>query len=182
MGLVAEGGQGKYRYYHIMILFYFTVGSTSSGSAFVIVPKLGAKTIFESISLWRWLLPLYFLIRFFDQISLTFVLFKNVTLTWINYLETWLRSDNTSCYYNTVAVVDWLHSIHIERAWVRWNNSLTLHSRDQQYKTLQIYIAQNTEKASVFFRVNECDLQYQKNTSLVCNLCIFRTLRICNSL
>jgi len=38
-------------YYHIMILFYFTVGSTSSGSAFVIVPNLGAKTIFEWISL-----------------------------------------------------------------------------------------------------------------------------------
>jgi hypothetical protein len=37
--------------YHIMILVYFTVGSTSSGSAFVIAPKLGAKTIFESISL-----------------------------------------------------------------------------------------------------------------------------------
>jgi hypothetical protein len=51
LGFVAEGGQGKYRYYHIMIVFYFTVGSTSSGSAFVIAPKLGAKTIFESISL-----------------------------------------------------------------------------------------------------------------------------------
>ncbi len=46
-----------YRGYHIMILVYFTVGSTSSGSAFVIAPKLGAKTIFESISRWRWLLP-----------------------------------------------------------------------------------------------------------------------------
>ncbi len=85
-----------------MILVYFTVGSTSSGSAFVIAPKLGAKTIFESISLWRWLLPPYFLIRFLDRISHTFVLFKDVTLTWINYLETWLRSDNTSCYYTLV--------------------------------------------------------------------------------
>jgi hypothetical protein len=37
--------------YHIMILVYFTVGSTSSGSAFVIAPNLGTKTIFESISL-----------------------------------------------------------------------------------------------------------------------------------
>ncbi len=37
--------------YHIMILVFFTVGSTSSGSAFVIVANLGAKTIFESISL-----------------------------------------------------------------------------------------------------------------------------------
>ncbi len=50
--------------YHIMILVYFTVGSTSSGSAFVIAPNLGAKTTFKSISLWRWLLPLYFLIWF----------------------------------------------------------------------------------------------------------------------
>ncbi len=38
-------------YYHIVILVYFTVGSTSSGSAFVIAPILGAKTIFESYSL-----------------------------------------------------------------------------------------------------------------------------------
>ncbi len=87
---------------HIMILVYFTVGSTSSGSAFVIGPNLGAQTIFESISLWRQLLPLYFLIRFPDQISHTFVLFKDVTLTWIDYLETWLRSDNTSCYYTSL--------------------------------------------------------------------------------
>ncbi len=43
--------------------------------------------------------PPYFLIRFPDQVSHTFVLFKDVTLTLINYLETWLRSDNTSCYY-----------------------------------------------------------------------------------
>jgi hypothetical protein len=53
--------------YHIMILVYFTVGSTSSGSAFVIAPILGAKTIFESISLWSQLLPLYFLIQFTDS-------------------------------------------------------------------------------------------------------------------
>ncbi len=33
------------------------------------------------------------------RISHTFALFKNVTFTWINYLETWLHSDNTSCYY-----------------------------------------------------------------------------------
>jgi len=51
-----------------MILVYFTVGSTSSGSAFVIVPNLGAKTT-------------YFLIQFPDWISHTFVLFKDVTLT-----------------------------------------------------------------------------------------------------
>jgi hypothetical protein len=33
--------------YHIMILIYFRVGSTSSGSAFVIAPNLGAKTLSE---------------------------------------------------------------------------------------------------------------------------------------
>ena len=33
--------------YHIMILIYFTVGSTSSGSAFVIAPNLGAKILSE---------------------------------------------------------------------------------------------------------------------------------------
>ncbi len=33
--------------YHIMILVYFTVGSTSSGSAFVIAPNLGAKILSE---------------------------------------------------------------------------------------------------------------------------------------
>ncbi len=89
--------------YHIRILVYFTVGSTSSGSAFIIAPSLGAKTIFKSISLWKQLLPLYFLIQFPDRISHTFVLFKDVTLTWINYLETWLCSDNTSCYYISVS-------------------------------------------------------------------------------
>jgi hypothetical protein len=33
------------------------------------------------------------------QIDHMFVLFKHVILMWINYLETWLRSDNTSYYY-----------------------------------------------------------------------------------
>ncbi len=36
------------------------------------------------------------------RIDLMFVLFKHVILMWINYLETWLRSDNTSCYYTSV--------------------------------------------------------------------------------
>ncbi len=105
-----------------MILVYFTIGSTSSGSAFVIAPILGAKTVFESISLWRWLddsspyiswssLPI--------QIHHTFVLFKDVTLTWINYLETWLCSDNTSCYYIMIK--------SIKRSppcdWLEWSNN-----------------------------------------------------------
>ncbi len=33
------------------------------------------------------------------RIKPTFVLFKHVTLMWINYLETWSHWDNTSCYY-----------------------------------------------------------------------------------
>ncbi len=33
--------------YYIMILVYFTVGSTSSGSAFVIAPNLGTKILSE---------------------------------------------------------------------------------------------------------------------------------------
>ncbi len=48
---MGEIGFSAYSAYHIMIFVYFTVGSTSSGSAFVIEPNLGAKTIFESISL-----------------------------------------------------------------------------------------------------------------------------------
>ncbi len=91
-----------------MILVYFTVGSTSSRSAFVIASKLGAKTIFESISLWRWLLPLYFLIQFFDRISHTSALFKDVTLTWINYLKTRLRSDNKSCHYTLENILNFV--------------------------------------------------------------------------
>ncbi len=46
-----------------MILLYFVVGSTSSGSAFVIAPNLGAKTI---LSRSHFEDDLYFLIRFFD--------------------------------------------------------------------------------------------------------------------
>ncbi len=33
------------------------------------------------------------------RIDLTFLLFKHVILMWIDYLETWLHSDNMSCYY-----------------------------------------------------------------------------------
>jgi hypothetical protein len=43
----AECRYAECRYYHIMILIYFTVGSTSSGSAFVIAPNLGAKILSE---------------------------------------------------------------------------------------------------------------------------------------
>ncbi len=38
------------------------------------------------------------------RISHTFVLFNNVTFPWINHLETWLHSDNTSCYYINLPV------------------------------------------------------------------------------
>ncbi len=39
---------------------------------------------------------------FLIQIKPTFVLFKHVTFVGINYLETWSRWDNTSCYYTVV--------------------------------------------------------------------------------
>ncbi len=79
-------------YYHIIILVYFTVGSTSSGSAFVIAPKLSLSgSHFEDDS------SPY--ISWSGSPIGSAILFKDVTLTWINYLETWLRSDNTSCYY-----------------------------------------------------------------------------------
>jgi hypothetical protein len=85
--------------YPIMILLYSVVGSTSSGSAFVIGLNLGAKTIlswshFEDDSS-----PYISWSSSSMRIIHTFVLFKHVILIWINYLETWLRSDNTSCYY-----------------------------------------------------------------------------------
>jgi hypothetical protein len=82
-----------------MILFYFAVGSTSSGSAFVIAPKLGAKTILSWFHFEDDSSPNISWFGSSIRIIHTFVLFKNVTLTWIKYLETWLRSDNTSCYY-----------------------------------------------------------------------------------
>ncbi len=61
--------------------------------------KTWCKNSLESISLWRQLLPYISWSGSPIRISHAFVLFKSVTLTWINYLETWLHSDNTSCYY-----------------------------------------------------------------------------------
>ncbi len=61
--------------------------------------KSWRQNYFESTSLWRWLLPYISWSSSSIRISHTFVLFKLVILTGINYLETWLRSDNTSCYY-----------------------------------------------------------------------------------
>ena len=64
-----------------MILVYFTVGSTSSGSAFVIVPKSWRQN-YLLVNLTLKMTPaLNFLIWFSDGISHTFVLFKDVTLT-----------------------------------------------------------------------------------------------------
>ncbi len=86
-------------FYHIMILFYFVVGSTSSGSAFVIAPNIGAKIILSRSHFEDNSYPYISWSASSIRISHTFVLFKNVTLILINYLETWLHSDNTSCYY-----------------------------------------------------------------------------------
>ncbi len=87
-------------FYHIVILFYFWLGSTLLGSTFVFTRHFGAKTIsshspFEDDSS-----PHISGSGSLIWIKLTSVLFKHVILMWINYLETWLRSDNTSCYYN----------------------------------------------------------------------------------
>ncbi len=80
----------------------FRLGSSLLRSTFVFTRHFGAKTIssrshFEDdssphisgsgSSIW---------------IDLTFVLFKHVILRWINYLETWLHSDNTSYYYTNL--------------------------------------------------------------------------------
>jgi hypothetical protein len=54
------------KYYHIMILLYFVVGSTLCGSAIVFVPNNGAKTILSQSYFEDNSPPLYFLIRFFD--------------------------------------------------------------------------------------------------------------------
>jgi hypothetical protein len=63
-----------------------------------IYAPLWRQNHFESLSLWRWLLPHISGSGSLIRIELTFVLFKHVTLMWINYLETWPRSDNMSCY------------------------------------------------------------------------------------
>ncbi len=81
------------------ILLYFVVGSTWSGSAFVIAPNLGTKTILSQSQFEDDSSPYISWSSSSIRISHTFELFKLVILTWINHLETWLRSDNTSCYY-----------------------------------------------------------------------------------
>jgi hypothetical protein len=77
----------------------FGLGSSLLGSTFVFTRHFGTKTIssrshFEDDSS-----PHISGSGSSIRIDLTFVLFKHVILRWINYLETWLRSDNTSCYY-----------------------------------------------------------------------------------
>ncbi len=85
-----------------MILFYFSLGSTLLRSTFVFTRLFGAKTIsgrshFEDDSS-----PHISGSSSLIWIDLMFVLFKHVILMWINYWETWLRSDNTSCYYTGI--------------------------------------------------------------------------------
>jgi hypothetical protein len=88
-GYLSYCGNASLFWYHIMILITLQKDPPQVDQPLLLRQNLGAKTIFESNSLWRQLLPLYFLIWFSDLISHTFVLFKDVTLTWINYLETW---------------------------------------------------------------------------------------------
>jgi hypothetical protein len=84
----------------IILLCTFVVGSTSSGSAFVIACHLAPKLSWIHLTLSDNSSPYIYWSGSWIRISHTFVLFKHVTLIWINYLETWLRSDNTSCYYS----------------------------------------------------------------------------------
>ncbi len=66
--------------------------------------KSWRQNYLESISLWRRLLPLYSWSGSSIRISHTFILFKHVTLIWINHLETWLSLNNMSCYYKWARV------------------------------------------------------------------------------
>ncbi len=87
-----------------MILFYFKLGSSLLGSTFVFTCHFGTKTILSRSHFEDNSSPHISGFGSLIRINLTFVLFKLVILMWINYLETWLRSDNTSCYYIKVAL------------------------------------------------------------------------------
>jgi hypothetical protein len=85
------GTQYCYAEYHTMILVYFTVGSTSSGSAFVIAPKLSlSRSHFEDHS------SPYISWSGFSIRSAILLYYLKTSLWQINYLETWLHSDNMS--------------------------------------------------------------------------------------
>ncbi len=80
----------------------FRLGSSLLGSTFVFTRHFGAKTICSRSHFEDDFYPHISGSGSSIRINLTFVLFKHVILRWINFLETWLRSDNTSCYYNGI--------------------------------------------------------------------------------
>jgi hypothetical protein len=102
----------EYHYADCCLLFLFTLKYVSHcnmsllliriqllRSTFVFTCHFGAKTISSHTHLKDGSSPHISGSGSLIWIDLTFVLFKHVILMCINYLETWLRSDNTSCYY-----------------------------------------------------------------------------------
>jgi hypothetical protein len=78
----------------------FKLGSSLLGSTFVFTRHFGTKTILSRSHFEDDSFPHISGSGSSIQINLMFALFKHVILRWINDLETWLRSDNMSCYYN----------------------------------------------------------------------------------
>jgi hypothetical protein len=84
--------------YHIVILFYLWQDPVYTRISLCIYAPLWRQNHFESLSLWRWLLPPIFLdLGLWSGSSLRLYYLKHVTLMWINYLETWPQLDNTPC-------------------------------------------------------------------------------------
>ncbi len=81
----------------------FRLGSSLLGSTFVFILHFGAKTILSQSHFEDDSSPHISGSSSSIRIDLMFVLFKHIIVRLINYLETWLRSDNTSCYYSSYA-------------------------------------------------------------------------------
>jgi len=77
----------------------FRLESSLLGSTFVFNSHFGPKTISSQSHFEDDSSPHISGSSSLIWINLMFVQFKHVILWWINYLETWLCSDNTSCYY-----------------------------------------------------------------------------------
>ena len=88
------------------------------------------------------------------RISLTFVLFKNVTFRLINYLETWSRSDNMSCYYKyqkSCSLAQWYNTcLTIARPRVRFeSNNKNWHKKKEKshFKKRIWFITESTTRS-----------------------------------
>ncbi len=88
-------------FWHIKLWYYstFTLESSLLKSTFVFTHHFGAKTILRHSHFEDDSSPHISGSGSLIRTDLMFVLFKHVILMWINYLETWLHWDNTSCYY-----------------------------------------------------------------------------------